>query len=65
MLQNTRPWNALGLPVVSIPCGFTEGGLPLGLQIAGPPGGEGRILGVAHAFEQATEWGRRSPPDPA
>jgi aspartyl-tRNA(Asn)/glutamyl-tRNA(Gln) amidotransferase subunit A len=62
MLQNTRPWNALGLPVVSIPCGLTERGLPLGLQIAGPPGGEARVLSVARAFEQATGLEHKSPP---
>jgi len=62
MLQNTRPWNALGLPVVSVPCGLTGRGLPLGLQIAGPSGGEARVLGVARAFEQATGLEHTSPP---
>ena len=63
MLLNTRPWNALGLPAISVPCGFTESGLPLGLQIAGPRGAEGLVLGLARAFEQATDWHRRAPAD--
>jgi aspartyl-tRNA(Asn)/glutamyl-tRNA(Gln) amidotransferase subunit A len=63
MLLNTRPWNALGLPTISLPCGFTESGLPLGLQIAGPRGAEGLVLGLAQAFEQATGWHRRAPAD--
>jgi len=60
-LRNTRPFNAYGLPTVSIPCGFTKAGLPIGLQIAGPRFGEGRVLAFAHAFEQATDWHKRRP----
>ena len=60
-LRNTRPFNAYGLPTISIPCGFTSAGLPIGLQIAGPRFGEGRVLAFAHAFEQATDWHKRSP----
>ena len=52
-LRNTRPFNAYGLPTISIPTGFTKAGLPIGLQIAGPRFGEGRLLAFAHAFEQA------------
>ena len=59
--RNTRPFNTLGLPTVSVPCGFTSGGLPIGLQITGPPGGEAQVLRLAHAYEQATDWHRRSP----
>jgi aspartyl-tRNA(Asn)/glutamyl-tRNA(Gln) amidotransferase subunit A len=58
-LRNTRPFNAYGLPTISIPCGFTVAGLPIGLQIAGPRFDEGRVLAFAHAFEQATDWHRR------
>ena len=61
MLLNTRPFNALGLPTLSVPCGFTDRGLPLGLQITGPAGGEGSVLALARTFEQATEWRHRSP----
>jgi aspartyl-tRNA(Asn)/glutamyl-tRNA(Gln) amidotransferase subunit A len=60
-LRNTRPFNAYGLPAISIPCGFTSAGLPIGLQIAGPRFGEGRVLAFAHAFEQATDWHKRAP----
>jgi aspartyl-tRNA(Asn)/glutamyl-tRNA(Gln) amidotransferase subunit A len=54
LLRNTRPFNVWGLPAISIPCGFTEGGLPIGLQIAGPHWREDIVLRLAHAFEQAT-----------
>jgi aspartyl-tRNA(Asn)/glutamyl-tRNA(Gln) amidotransferase subunit A len=64
MLRNTRPWNALGLPAISVPCGFTSDGLPIGLQIAGAPGDEARVLALAHAYEQATDWHERRPPNP-
>jgi aspartyl-tRNA(Asn)/glutamyl-tRNA(Gln) amidotransferase subunit A len=63
-LRNTRPFNAYGLPTISIPCGFTSAGLPIGLQIAGPRFGEGRVLRFAHAFEQATDWHKRAPTFP-
>ncbi|HVS74847.1 MAG TPA: amidase [Candidatus Acidoferrales bacterium] len=61
MLRNTRPFNALGLPTVSVPCGFTSAGLPIGMQITGPAGGEATVLSLAHAYEQATDWHKRSP----
>ena len=61
MLRNTRPFNALGLPAISVPCGFTSDGLPIGLQIAGAPGDEARVLALAHAYEQATDWHERRP----
>ena len=61
MLRNTRPFNMLGLPTVSVPCGFTRGGLPIGMQITGPCGGEATILRLAFAYEQATEWHKRKP----
>ncbi len=54
LLRNTRPFNVLGLPAVSVPCGFTSAGLPVGLQIAGAPGNDARVLQLAHAYEQAT-----------
>ncbi|HXQ74216.1 MAG TPA: amidase [Pyrinomonadaceae bacterium] len=52
-LRNTRPFNAFGWPTISIPCGFTRAGLPIGLQIAGPNFSEASLLSFAHAFEQA------------
>jgi aspartyl-tRNA(Asn)/glutamyl-tRNA(Gln) amidotransferase subunit A len=60
-LRNTRPFNAYGLPTISIPAGFTSAGLPIGLQIAGPRFGEGSVLAFAHAFEQSTDWHKRAP----
>jgi aspartyl-tRNA(Asn)/glutamyl-tRNA(Gln) amidotransferase subunit A len=62
LLRNTRPWNALGLPTVSLPCGFTSDGLPIGLQITGAAGDEALVLALAHAYEQATDWHTRRPP---
>lgn len=53
LLRNTRPVNMWGLPAVSVPCGFTTQGLPIGLQIVGPPGGESKVLRAAYAYEQA------------
>jgi len=56
LLRNTRPFNVWGLPAISVPCGFTQGGLPIGLQIAGPHWREDLVLQLAHAYEQATAW---------
>jgi aspartyl-tRNA(Asn)/glutamyl-tRNA(Gln) amidotransferase subunit A len=55
LLRNTRPFNVWGLPAVSVPCGFTKGGLPIGLQIAGPHWREDLVLRLAHAYEQAVD----------
>jgi aspartyl-tRNA(Asn)/glutamyl-tRNA(Gln) amidotransferase subunit A len=60
LLRNTRPFNVWGLPAISLPCGFTQSGLPIGLQIAGPQWREDLVLRVAHAYEQATAWRKRS-----
>ena len=54
-LRNTRPFNAYGIPTISIACGFTKAGLPIGLQIAGPRFGEARLLSFAFAFERARQ----------
>jgi aspartyl-tRNA(Asn)/glutamyl-tRNA(Gln) amidotransferase subunit A len=56
-----NPWNLLGLPAVSVPCGFTVAGLPIGLQIAAGPFQEALVLQVAHAYERATPWHDRHP----
>jgi aspartyl-tRNA(Asn)/glutamyl-tRNA(Gln) amidotransferase subunit A len=61
MIRNTAPFNVYGLPTISIPCGFTSTGLPIGMQISGPHFGEGKVLALAHAYEQATDWHRRRP----
>ena len=63
LLRNTRPFNVWGLPAISIPCGFTKAGLPIGLQIAGPHWEEVRVLQLAHAYEQSTVWHKRKPPE--
>ena len=60
-LRNTQPFNVLGLPTLSVPCGITETGLPIGMQITGPTGGEAVVLRLAHAYEQATDWHKRQP----
>jgi Asp-tRNA(Asn)/Glu-tRNA(Gln) amidotransferase A subunit family amidase len=59
--RNTMPFNVLGLPAISVPCGFTDDGLPVGLQIVGRAFDETGILDIAHAYEQATDWHRRRP----
>lgn len=51
-LWNTRPFNAYGLPTISIPCGFTSTGLPIGLQVSAPHFAEANLLSFAHHFEQ-------------
>jgi len=61
-LRNTQPFDIFGLPTISIACGFSRNGLPIGLQITGPRLGEPQVLALARAFEQATEWHRRNPP---
>jgi amidase len=53
--------SALGNPAISVPCGFTAEGLPVGLQIVGRHRDEWSVLQIAHAFEQATGFGKRRP----
>jgi aspartyl-tRNA(Asn)/glutamyl-tRNA(Gln) amidotransferase subunit A len=60
-LRNTSPFDIYGLPTISIPCGFTSSGLPIGVQISGPRFGESQVLALAHAYEQATDWHTRRP----
>lgn len=57
----TNPFNLTGLPAISVPCGFTDGNLAVGLQIAAPPFKEATVYRVAHAYEQATDWHKRRP----
>ena len=58
----TRPFNVSGSPAITVPCGFSSGGMPVGLQIAGRMFDEATVLRVAHAYEQATNWHTRRPP---
>ena len=64
LTQTTRIFNLLGLPAISVPCGFTEAGLPIGLQFAGKWWDERRLIHIADAYQNATEWHRRLPPGP-
>ena len=58
----TTPFNLTGLPALSVCCGFSAGGLPIGLQLVGARFREERVLRAAHAYEQAAGWCRRKPP---
>jgi aspartyl-tRNA(Asn)/glutamyl-tRNA(Gln) amidotransferase subunit A len=62
IIRNTLPFDVYGIPAISVPCGFTRAGLPIGLQIIGPPLGEARVLALAHAYERATRWHEGVPP---
>ena len=55
-------YNLTGLPAISVPCGFSSQGLPIGLQVATPPFAESLALLIAYAYEQATDWHLRRPP---
>ncbi|MFQ5796129.1 MAG: amidase [Candidatus Bipolaricaulia bacterium] len=57
----TLPFNLAGLPAISVPCGFTQAGLPIGLQLVGRPWDEAILLRVAHAYQQVTDWHRHHP----
>ncbi len=61
MALRTAPFNVAGLPALSLPCGVTPDGLPIGLQLVGCPFDEATVLRAGHAYEQATEWHRRRP----
>ena len=58
----TYAFSLLGLPAISIPCGFTRAGLPVGLQIVGRRRQEAAVLTAAAAFEAAQPWSARRPP---
>ena len=61
LLRNTLPFSILYWPSVSVPCGFTREGLPVGMQISGKPGEDATVLRLANAYEQATGWHKRKP----
>jgi aspartyl-tRNA(Asn)/glutamyl-tRNA(Gln) amidotransferase subunit A len=61
MLRNTRPFNVWGIPSISIPCGFTKDGLPIGLQLAAAPWRGVALLQAAQAYEQSTDWHNKRP----
>ena len=62
LTQYTRPYNINGFPAISVPCGFSDENMPIGLQLAGKPFDELTVLRAAHAYEQATDWHTRRPP---
>ena len=59
--RNTSYFSFYGLPAISVPCGFTASGLPIGLQISGAPFAEPHVLALADAYERVTEWHNRHP----
>jgi aspartyl-tRNA(Asn)/glutamyl-tRNA(Gln) amidotransferase subunit A len=61
LIRFTNPLNFLGIPAISVPCGFTTAGMPIGLQLAGRWWDEATVLRAAHAYEQATDWHHRRP----
>jgi aspartyl-tRNA(Asn)/glutamyl-tRNA(Gln) amidotransferase subunit A len=61
MLRNTRPFNVWGIPTISVPCGFTKDGMPIGLQLAAAPWRGIVLLQAAQAYEQATAWHKKRP----
>jgi aspartyl-tRNA(Asn)/glutamyl-tRNA(Gln) amidotransferase subunit A len=61
LLRLNRPANLAGIPAISLPCGFTPAGLPVGLQLIGAVAGEHLLLRIAHAFERANPQKRRPP----
>lgn len=61
LTRYTAPFNLTGLPALSLPCGFTSDGLPIGLQMIARPWGEARLLRAGYAYEQATNWRFRPP----
>ena len=62
LINFTGPFDLTGFPAISVPCGFTESGLPVGLQLVARPWEESMLLAAAHAYEQETDWHRRLPP---
>ncbi|MGE0228179.1 MAG: amidase [Dehalococcoidia bacterium] len=57
----TSQWNLTGLPAMAIPCGFSEGGLPLSMQVIGKPFAESTVFQIGHAYQQLTEYHLRVP----
>jgi aspartyl-tRNA(Asn)/glutamyl-tRNA(Gln) amidotransferase subunit A len=61
----TRWVNFLGVPALVVPCGFDSRGLPIGVQLVARPFAEAALLAAGHAYQQATDWHRRAPPEPS
>lgn len=60
VIPYNSPWALAGVPAASVPCGFVDG-MPMGLGLAGRPGGDAAVLGAAAAFQRATDWHERHP----
>ncbi len=60
--RGTRPFNIAHVPAISVPCGFSPEGLPIGMMLVGRWWEEGTLLRAAHAYQQATDWHLRRPP---
>jgi aspartyl-tRNA(Asn)/glutamyl-tRNA(Gln) amidotransferase subunit A len=63
LARNTRPFNYLGLPALSIPCGFTGNGLPVGFQLVGRPFSEAALFRIGRAYERETGCTDKAPPN--
>ena len=62
LMRFTSPFNATGVPTVTLPCGFTADGRPVAFQLVGPHESEATLLKIAHAYQQVTDWHTRRPP---
>ena len=60
--NNNAVFDIFGLPTISVPCGFSRLGLPIGLSISGAPWAESTVLALAAAYERTTDWHTRRPP---
>ena len=61
-METVTPWTLAGCPVISVPVGFNAAGLPMGMQLIGPPRGDLAVLRLAHAYGQARDWVQDRPP---
>jgi aspartyl-tRNA(Asn)/glutamyl-tRNA(Gln) amidotransferase subunit A len=61
-VELTLPFNFTGFPAISIPCGFSKAGLPIGMQLVGRPFTESVLLRVAQQYQQESDWHQRLPP---
>jgi aspartyl-tRNA(Asn)/glutamyl-tRNA(Gln) amidotransferase subunit A len=59
--SNTSPFDVYGIPAISVPCGFSRTGLPIGMMIAAPHFQEAKVLALAYAYQQATDWHKKTP----
>lgn len=62
-METVTPWTLAGCPVISVPVGFNAQGLPMGMQLVGPPQADLDVLRLAHAYEQASDWVRARQPE--